>query len=605
MAGHRTIDSINAARALARLLNGDQRVRPIVVVTIPTGREQPWIDVGDLAAKVGDLAEVYLMPTNAFSWELSHHLPPLTQVYGGAGRVYPVGHDWVRDPYRSPLRFAYDRAEGHKATNQLVDDALRMATAAGLLEHRPATRRVRRTGTVLRIMAERALVRLDRDLGAVPDALAFSGVPLERCLAPGMQITGLHDPDSGWFDVRESRLDPADALAGYRVGDLVLAQVETVSAEEATVFLHPLVTVGLRREQVTSNDLDDLRGLMSPNEVLAAHVTHAGPAWELSLLDVDDDEIPVRAASLFAAGPPWLEPPVEAPVFDVPADSVEQAQPAAPPEPPVDIPPVDISPVDISPVDIPPVDTVEGDSPPLPAVSPMILDHNRHRPKAPGTPSAAVRDMSLTIATLQTKVQELSRTLEQARERSAANEVDLQHTRADLRSSQDAVRRLEQQLRAGRVSLRKARNARQSAEGGTLPRFADPERGFRLLVELAWARRIPPAEQGACPLPEYLLAPDFLDSLESLEGVSATKVADVAMEVLTGKAAHSHGREVHRLRESAAGNAPYVVRESDSAQAMRVNLQTNTPSARRLHYWVRRDGTIELAKVGLHDDYTI
>ena len=42
MTGYQTIDSGEAARELARLLNGDERTRPIVVGTIPAGRETPW-----------------------------------------------------------------------------------------------------------------------------------------------------------------------------------------------------------------------------------------------------------------------------------------------------------------------------------------------------------------------------------------------------------------------------------------------------------------------------------------------------------------------------------------------------------------------------------
>ncbi|MGF9755062.1 hypothetical protein AAII07_07655 [Microvirga sp. 0TCS3.31] len=43
----------------------------------------------------------------------------------------------------------------------------------------------------------------------------------------------------------------------------------------------------------------------------------------------------------------------------------------------------------------------------------------------------------------------------------------------------------------------------------------------------------------------------------------------------------------------------------DGARAWRVSLQSNTRAARGLHYWVLSDGSIELAKVGVHDDLTI
>jgi hypothetical protein len=601
MAAYRRIDTAEDAAALAERLNGNDRSRPLVVVTIPAGQAQPWIDLAVVAEKVGDLAEYYLMPTGPHSWVFSHNLPPMTQVYGGAGRVYPVGHEWASEPRTSPLRFAYDANEGRRAADLLADDALRMAVAAGLLDHAPTGQRVRRTGTVRKIVAERAWVALDRDVGLVPDFLAFAGVPLERTVVEGMELTGLYDPHSHWFDVRESRLDPADAMRDYAAGDLVLGQVEQVEPASATIFLHPLVAVTVTREQVTSNPLDDLRSLMSPGEVLTAHVLHPGPDWQLSLLDVDDDEVPVAAVSLFMGGPPWLEPPPD------PRELYDEPVALSPPaivEPPHMVPaPEPTSDASAEPVDSDPT------SPPKP--SPFLLDPGRRRerpytspPKPAETqaPSATVQQMSLRIDALRADVVRLESERDQALARAATQELDLRLTQADLRDAEARRERLDRELTAARSRLRLARN-RTNAEPAR-PRFADRERGFRFLVEAAWATRIPPSEQPDCPLPDYDLGPAFLDSVDALDGMPVEKVADVVMEVLTGKAQRSPGRDLHRLRESATGGSPYVVRQ-DGALAWRVNLQTNTASARRLHYWELPGGRIELAKVGLHDDFSM
>ena len=98
---------------------------------------------------------------------------------------------------------------------------------------------------------------------------------------------------------------------------MVLAVVHEVGQDSASVFLHPLVEVTIDRAEVTSNDLDDLRDLMSPGEVLPVRVAATGPTWRLSLLDIDDEEIstdgdlaPGRRARMVAAargrrrGPP-------------------------------------------------------------------------------------------------------------------------------------------------------------------------------------------------------------------------------------------------------------------------------------------------------------
>lgn len=62
----------------------------------------------------------------------------------------------------------------------------------------------------------------------------------------------------------------------------------------AELFLHPLVPVEIGHDEVTGNDLDDLRTLLTRSEVVAARVTASGPGWALSLLDVEDEEpVPV------------------------------------------------------------------------------------------------------------------------------------------------------------------------------------------------------------------------------------------------------------------------------------------------------------------------
>ena len=85
--------------------------------------------------------------------------------------------------------------------------------------------------------------------------------------------------------------------------------------------------------------------------------------------------------------------------------------------------------------------------------------------------------------------------------------------------------------------------------------------------------------------------------VNDLEGIGRPEVVDKIARLLLD-APNSHG---HLLRSAAAGSAPQLVRASDGARAYRLYLQQGTPSARRLHYWKRNDGVIELANVGVHD----
>lgn len=294
------IQDERAADSLAGVLNGSDRVRPIVVATVPAGGASPWIDVEEIATQTGRLADIYVIPTGAVSWQLSRRMPEGTQVYGGAGRVYPVGHEWVSDLSRSPLRFAFDAEGGSLATQQLISDALRMAAAAGLLQARPSRVAEPVDGVVKWATAGRAAVELSNGtLATIAEELTAENVAIERLVGVGQRVEGLFDPDSRRLDVTARLRPAAEALAGYAVGDVVLTRVLKVRNGKAELLLYPTtpeVRVAVLRAEVTSNPADDLRTLMTVGEVIPARVTATAPHWALALHDVDDDEaiVPVR-----------------------------------------------------------------------------------------------------------------------------------------------------------------------------------------------------------------------------------------------------------------------------------------------------------------------
>jgi hypothetical protein len=302
MAKYTLINSDGAAVELARLLNGTARARPTAVVTIAAGRSDPYVDVDDVARELDQLVDVYLIATGPHTWTFSNAMREGTQVYGGAGRVYPIGHDWVQDLNKSPLRFAWGVAEGRRTTQRLIDDGLDMAAAAGLLgSAAPSSSRVRREGVVRRADNERAWVDFGGgglDMGVVPPQLAEPDLPIERILQRGMVVTGVLEVESRWFDIRESRLDPKEALAEYEIGEVVPARITEVSEDAAIAHLLPAFGVKLGRADVTPDD-SDLRTLLTPGEVVAARVLAIAPWW-LTLLDVDEE--PVAAASIYVGG---------------------------------------------------------------------------------------------------------------------------------------------------------------------------------------------------------------------------------------------------------------------------------------------------------------
>lgn len=600
MAAIQRIDDEHGARALAGLLNGDSRRRPVVVVTIPAGRAEPWIDVDEIAREAGNLADVYLMPTGAFTWEFSNRMAEGTQVYGGAGRVYPVGHEWASDLSKSPLRFAFNAKDGERASQHLVSDLLRMAAAAGLTQAVAAHTMREVDGVVKLAVAGRALVDVGARLPAViAEELTVEDVPIDRIVAPDQRIRGWYDPDTNRLDVTKLLRPATEALAAYDVGDVVLTKVVKVRSGRADLMLYPktsgpAVVVTVLRADVTTNPADDLRTLMTLGEVIPARVVATGPDWALVLNDVDDDETVARAPSLLDGGPPWL-------------DEEDTVVPPEPPATPAPLPAPSSAPVrpaeetaHAAPAAPPPV---------MPRPSPAMLDKLRAARGAatPGpaepVPAGTTRSLLLKIDGLNAQVADLRRQAEQLRDQLLAGSDEREQLRYLLDQAQRNANRAENELRTTRARLRKA-GAKSSYAVGPTPQFADREQGFRYLVLTRWATRTAPSEQEDRPLADYLLAPGFLDSVDLLEGIKTEKIADVVFEIVTGLAPQLQGREVHHLRTGPGGDDPVRQRE-DGAIAWRASLQVNTPSARRIHYWVLPNGTVELARVATHDDFAI
>jgi len=527
---------------------------------------------------------VYLIATGPHTWTFSHRMPEHTQVYGGAGRVYPTGHAWVTDHRRSPLRFAYDEDEGRRATHHLISDALTMALAAGSGNRRPEGRQA--DGVVLGIVGERAIVEVDGIPAHVKQELTVPGVPLHRVLAPALRVRGTLAAGSRLFDVRESLLDAEQVLAAYGHGDLVLAEVIAVRLAEAVLRLHPDTKTVVPRDAVTGNDKDDLRMLMTPGEVVRARVLRGAPGWRLSLLDVEDDEEPVPAVALLPGGPPWL---TETEAADREASprggrGATAAESKAGP-------------------------LVRREPTPTPAEAMRRVAAAARAPSAPTGPTvptighkgrvSAASQMSLKIAALEAELTAVHRHVGELEDQLAGGAKERDDLIAERRELQRTIAQRDEQLKRARTDLRRAKRPARALEERGEPQFADRERGFRHAVEAAWARRFPLAEQPRRPLAAYTLGPGFLDSVDALHGASTEKIVDVVVEILTGLVEGMPGRAAHRKRVSAGAGSRYVTRD-DGASLWRAAIETHTPQARRIEYW-KAGSSIELDNVDLHD----
>ncbi len=188
------------------------------------------------------------------------------------------------------------------------------------------------------------------------------------------------------------------------------------------------------------------------------------------------------------------------------------------------------------------------------------------------------------------RIAELESELDAASEDRTELRRTLNGLRAELRSLQDRYQNLERSI------------------AGELDPLSD-ERAFLRAVRGWYAREIGEGERFEHPLRSMRVGRQFLDSARALDGVGADKIVEVAGQVACDRAKDLESREVHGLGVSGPATASKQrLRARDGARAWRCALQTNTPSARRLHWWQvpgPSGGTIEFASVAVHDVFDI
>lgn len=530
------------------------RTQPAVLVTRRAGGDAPWVDAEHIASDLAGTAEVYEMPTGAASWTLARALSdyPGAECYGGACRVYPPGLEWTADLQKAPLRFVFSPADGGRVSDQIIADALAAAFRSGYrLQAATGSRPV--SGTVRGTAPGRGIVELDEGgYASIWPELTVADVAVEHLLRTGMRVTGSLDDATGRLDASRLVQPKRQAVAHYRAGDQVLGRVVSVEPDLCIVELYPDLQVAVAGSDVLETSIQfDLTQWLSVGETLRAVVRSVGEdddEWELSVRDADAQAATLPAPALLPGGPPWLTPPDSA------------AYPAA--------------------TEVP--DT------PRPAPEPSVVVE--HEP--PALRSVAVVDVD-EVAALQAERDRLEVEVRRVREQVARLESRAGALRASLRDAVNERDRLKGRLAGADQVLRE--------HDADLRAFQDPERQLRYEVELAWARRFPAAEKDQRPLAEYALGPEFLPTLQTIQGIDRSKVVDVVVEILTGLVHQTAGRQTHQLRSGPGGDDPYLTRP-DGATCWRISLQHKTAQARRLHYWQLNDGTVELSSVRLHDD---
>lgn len=545
--------SAEDGRTLADHLTS-QRDHPVVVVTTPREDAAPLVDADDLHGRVHQIADVVVLYNGPASWALAEAMPSMTQVYGGAGRVYPTDLGWLTNPYRAPIRFCWPGDEPRQVADQLEDDAFGEANLAGLLTTGSSVASLPVTGKVKGVL-DRHHVALWLDRGGDSVLLVdrlHPGVAPERLLRPGQALTGRVERGLMFPPFIPDAIDDdphARAAEAYSSGDVVLARITNVAARSGRALLHPKVGIDI----LAGEDEPDLRNLIAVDDVVALTLLAADDGtFTAELADANAPSVP--AIPVLPGGPPWL---------------LEEDLPSPAPEPEHE----PESELELEP------------EPPTAAPVPVL------RPPAASSVAQLTEAMVgqyTQIAALTAQKNSLTALLDRERQESQRQK------RAASQAREEA-----QRLRRENRSLKDQHRAyRDRVEGSAL--FRDPEEQLRYEIGQTWLRRTPEPERPEWPLHTCQLGLGFIDSLDDLEGIGRDKVLDVLVDVLTDRAKDIPGRELHPLRESES--SPVQRSRADGARGWRCAMQVSTPSARRLHFWRLADGSIELDRVGTHDE---
>lgn len=547
-------DTAARAATLAGYLCSPQSSMPVVIATRNVGMATALADTEELAKMLRGAAHVVDVIGSDATSELNARMPKGVQTFGNACRVIPAGSDWVKHG-GVKLFWGWTMGDRGRITDAVLQEAARLSFSNSYSTNMAVGSKRAVSGTVMGSPAEgRVLVSLGRGLYAtILTTLVTKDVPGDRLFTKGMAVTGLFDEDSRRLDLTAPRPREArEALAGYASGMVVPARVTAVRRDSCTLELFPGAVVEVPAEDAGLGA--DLRWELTVGAVVPVAVIERDDgedAWSdvdangnvrlhwLMSL-LDADGTVSPAPSYFPGGPAWIAIP------DASEAAVRQPE-------------------------------------------------QRELATVDERQLAALIPDSADTASAQ-RIRDLYAQLVQTRQELVAAERQRDATAAQLEQAKQ--RALEH-----RRSMRQQSRHRSAAGVNLQGRFADPRQQLDFEVYMAWVTRIPAAEKADKPFKrDWAYGPDFFASLEAVQGVDREKVAHVMLEVVLGLDRELASRGLHQLRTGEGGGDPKR-RTAAGDTYWRVYLQTNTPSARRLHYVRRADGSVVFMRVGLHDDF--
>lgn len=457
------------------------------------------------------------------------------------------------------------------------------------------------TGTVKSVSADLAMVVPSAGVGlpaimTIDSAKQFDGLPLDSFLAVGDVVSGTFDADLLRFTPDFGNRTPEKFARAFPEGSVILAKIAEVARQYAIVYPHPSVPVRMSRSDFSTNERDVIDHHWNRGDVVRVRVVR-DPRGHLGLFatDVDDDEIALPATELIEGRGPWLAGAEMSLIESLKSqqaaaqksrDEFERALAVLANRMETDAESIEHLLVGGSSTGEIPVVT-----------EPVLTGRDRSNQEfAQSQFRRMIANYQVAIEKFQEQIRQVSAESITAARREAEAVEENQRLRRELSGVRQGAQTLEKQLHAADAG---------TAIADRRDHFATADQWIAEEIRRAWIDTYLPADREVFPLHRvpWRILPSFVETFIQFDDGQQAKALRVAVHILTGRIAEANMPEDHPLREHDSATAPEVER-GDGAKCRRAYIESHTPSARRLHYWKSPDGSIELSRVGLHDDYT-
>ena len=299
------IDELWGVEQLVEDLFDPHRSGAVVVLSTSKKVHHPYFDVEWLESELEDSARLVVLANSMAALRFTERLgDERLSVFGGAGRVYPPGHEWTSDPFGAPLVFCYP-GQGRSSAEKIVAHVRSISYRFGLsVTPTRETGDIATTADVIGCPTESQIFVRTQD-GLTCKMLAvhlYPGVEASRLVRAGQRFQGRERVGSIMGDFFPDKIDD-DALGRAREcfadGSIAFALVDSVTPSEAKLMLHPAVEAALVPRD------ENLTHLLSQGDVVAVELI-----WDENgfLADLARAADACPAMSLLPDGPPWLIP---------------------------------------------------------------------------------------------------------------------------------------------------------------------------------------------------------------------------------------------------------------------------------------------------------